>query len=132
MSAASDAHTPAGDEGGRRLSIGEWLGVAFLALQVLSIAYHQTVPTRWFCWAPYDIHTRYTVHVEIDGRPLSLREAKLRYRYSSDGWEPRSIHNIFSMISQYESTYGAEDGARVTVDYSINGHPPEQWTWPSQ
>jgi hypothetical protein len=132
MAKGSDADKRAGGPNEHRLSVGEMLGLGFLALQVLSIAYHQTVPTRWFCWAPYDIHTRYTVHVEIGGPLLSVREAQLRYRYSSDGWEPRSIHNIFSMISQYESTYGSGDGARVIVDYSINGHPPEQWTWPSR
>lgn len=130
MGASSDPARPPGDRRERRLSAGEIVGILFLGLQAVSVAYAQTIPERFFCWAPYDIHTRYTIEVEIDGRTLSTREAQLRYRYSADGWEPRSIHNVFSMIAQYESTYGAPDGARVTVDYAINGRPPERWTWP--
>jgi len=113
------------------LSTGEAVGILFLGLQVVSIGYARFVPERFFCWAPYDIHTHYTVEVEIDGRKLTEREVQLRYRYRSVGWEPRSIHNVFSMISQYESTYGSADDARVTVDYAINGRPRERWTWPA-
>jgi hypothetical protein len=70
--------------------------------------------------------------VEAHGSKLSPQEIQSRYRYRPQGWEPRSIHNLFSIIAQYESTYGSSDNARVTVDYAINGHPPQRWTWPAQ
>ena len=43
------------------------------------------------------------------------------------GWEQRSIYNIFSIISQYEKTYGKNEDARVTIVYSINGHQEKVW-----
>jgi hypothetical protein len=112
-------------------SRGEALGVLFLALQVTSIGYARLVPERFFCWAPFDIHTQYVVGVEVGGERLTSAAISQRYRYPSHGWEPRSIHNLFSIIAQYESAYGATDDARVVVDYSINGHPLERWTWPT-
>jgi hypothetical protein len=107
-------------------------GILFLALQVASIAYARTVPERFFCWAPFDIHTEFVVDVELAGKRLSPPEIKARYSYLPRGWEPRSIHNLFSIVAQYEATYGASDDARVTIDYSINGHPRQRWTPPTQ
>ena len=43
------------------------------------------------------------------------------------GWEQRSIDNIFSLISQYERTYGKEDNAQVIMRYSKNGHEEKEW-----
>ncbi len=112
-------------------SRAEALGVLFLALQVASIGYARLVPERFFCWAPFDIHTHYVVEVEVGGERLTPEAIRQRYRYPSHGWEPRSIHNLFSIIAHYESEYGATDAARVVVAYSINGHPLERWTWPT-
>lgn len=105
-----------------------YIGILFLTLQIVSVIYARFIPERFFCWAPYDNHTRFEVFVEIDGQVLSSVEAEERYQYKMKGWEQRSIHNIFSLIEQYESTYGEKVNAEVKVLYSTNGHAQKEWT----
>jgi len=104
-----------------------YIGILFLLLQVASVIYARFIPERFFCWGPYDNHTRFEVFVEINGQVLSSNEAEQRYKYKMKGWEQRSIYNIFSLISQYETTYGTQDNAKVSVVYSTNGHPQKEW-----
>ncbi len=106
------------------------IGLGFLGLQLLSIAYARIAPERFFCWAPYDQHALYKITVEHGGVQLSPPEITSRYHYYSRGWEPRSIHNVISIVRQFESTYGLADDAKVTITYEINGHPRNTWTWP--
>ena len=98
------------------------IAILFLALQLASIVYARFIPERFFCWAPYDSHTKFETFVTIDGKTLSHQEAENRYKYKMKGWEQRSIDNIFSLIKQYETTYGISDNAQVRVVYSTNGH----------
>ena len=105
------------------------VGIIFLMLQIAAIVYARFIPERFFCWAPYDIHTKFEVFVTIDGRDLSNAEIQSRYGYKMKGWEQRSIHNVISLISQYERTYGKTDDANVYMIYSINGHPEQKWTY---
>ncbi len=107
-----------------------WVGMAFLTSQLLSIAYSRFIPECFFCWAPYDEHSRYTIDVQIDGKPMSPDEISARYRYAARGWEVRAIHNVISLVRQYEMTYGQSDNATVTISYVVNGRPEETWTWP--
>lgn len=104
-----------------------YIGILFLSLQFASIVYARFIPERFFCWAPYDSHTLFEVFVTIDGRTLSLQETEKRYGYKMKGWEQRSIDNVFSLIKQYERTYGKDDHAEVKVIYSTNGHPEKEW-----
>ncbi len=104
-----------------------YIGILFLVLQIASVIYARFIPERFFCWGPYDNHTKFEVFVEIDGKLLSSDEAEKRYRYKMVGWEQRSIHNIFSLISQFETTYGSKENANVKVLYSTNGHPQKEW-----
>lgn len=113
-----------------RLHVGHWIGIAFLAAQILSIGYARLIPERFFSWAPYDEHTRYRIEVTVDGRDLSPVEVQRRYKYRSEAWEPRRIDNVFSIVRQYESTYGKSDSALVTVTYSTNGEEERTWRWP--
>lgn len=105
-------------------------GIVLLLAQLGLIAYSRTVSERFFCWAPYDQHSHYEVRVTAGGKELTPREISRRYRYKSGGWEQRSIHNLFSIIRQYETTYGRADGAEIVVRYSTNGRPEEEWRWP--
>lgn len=105
-------------------------GILFLAIQVGSIIYARFIPERFFCWAPYDIHAKYNIAVEIDGKSLSDAEVKARYHYNTTGWEQRAMENIFSYIEGYETTYGKNDHAKVTVTYEHNGKPQQTWTHP--
>ncbi len=85
------------------------------------------MPERFFCWRPHDSHTFYEIKVEIHKKTLTEQEINNRCHYQSKGWEPRSIHNIFSIITQYESTYGQHDFAKITIDYSEDGKPIKTW-----
>ena len=114
----------------RMTRICHLVGVAFLVAQLAAIGYARFNPERYFCWAPYDEHTFYTIEVEVDGRKLSKSEIADRYRYYPGGWEPRSIHNVISQVSQFESTYGVDDGAKIVIEYETNGHPKRRWEWP--
>lgn len=110
-----------------KLNIRTILGAGFLLLQVISVLYAQYIPERFFCWRPYDNHTLYKIQVLIDDQPLEAREVEKRYRYPSQGWERRSIHNIFSIVEQYEHTYGQNDNAIVFITYAENGKPETKW-----
>ncbi|MBN4070484.1 hypothetical protein JYT76_02270 [Olleya sp. AH-315-F22] len=105
------------------------IGVLFLLIQVCSVIYARFIPERFFCWGPYDIQTKFEVTVVIDNKKLSFKESKERYRYKTKGWEQRSIHNIFLLISQYESTYGKNDNAKVSINYSTNGKAQQVWEY---
>lgn len=116
----------------RRVRWSHVAGVAFLALQLLSIAYARFAPEKFFCWAPYDQHTFYRLEVAVGGRQLSADEIAQRYRYSASTWEVREIQNVISLVRQYEETYGADDEAVVRMEYETNGHPARTWTWPER
>ena len=104
-----------------------FLGMFFLIFQVISVIYSQFIPERFFCWRPYDSHTYYEIKVEIDNNLISEQKIRNRYRYQPKGWEPRSVHNIISIVSQYESTYGKNDFAKISIEYSENGKETKIW-----
>jgi hypothetical protein len=49
-------------------------GLALLLFQVVMIVYARFVPSRYFCWAPFDIQTEYKLRVTVNGRPLKSSE----------------------------------------------------------
>lgn len=103
------------------------IGLLFIGLQLISVLYARFIPERFFCWAPYDSHTLFETTVIINDTTLTQAEAEKRYKYKMKGWEQRSIDNVFSIIHQYESTYGLQDQALVFVTYSTNGKSQEVW-----
>ena len=106
--------------------------IALLAAQVGAIGWARFTPARYFAWAPYDRISLYTVEVSVDGRVLSREEAEGRYGFSLWGRDNRSIRHVIDAVEQYEETYGAGDGARVVIRYTVNGGPEERWTWPGR
>jgi hypothetical protein len=106
------------------------VGIVFLLLQAGSILYARFTDERFFCWAPYDQHTRYRIEVEIDGGALDPESIQDRYRYRAEAWEPRNIANVFSIVKQYETSYGQSDSAKVRIFYRKNGMPQRIWEWP--
>ncbi|WP_439152863.1 hypothetical protein [Winogradskyella sp.] len=104
-----------------------YIGIAFLLIQLSSIIYARFIPERFFCWAPYDEHSYYEINVTINGKRLSEYDVQNRYRYTSKGWEPRCMYNVFSIVKQYEETYGMDDNASVEIVYSTNGHKEKRW-----
>ena len=109
------------------IKINVIIGISFLLIQILSIFYARFIPERFFCWAPYDEHSYYEIKVSLDGKRLTDSEIRSRYRYSPKGWEPRSMDNIFSLVRQYENTYGLDDDASIVIEYKTNGHKQQQW-----
>jgi hypothetical protein len=105
----------------------QYIGILFLLLQLGSVVYARFIPEKFFCWAPYDEHTYYKIKVSLNGEELSTKEVKLRYNYLSDGWEPRSIDNVFSLVQQYETTYGKAEKANVEILYNTNGNGWNIW-----
>ena len=103
------------------------IGLAFIAVQIVLLVVARFVPERFFCWAPFDEHTYVDVSVEVNGKQLTKKEIENRYRYKSEGWEPRSVNNIFNIIEQYESTYGENDNAIVQIKYATNGKKERTW-----
>ena len=103
------------------------VGILLLVLQICSVIYAQFIPERFFCWRPFDNHTSYRIEVKIKEKQLELHDIEKRYRYKSEGWEPRSIYNVFSIVSQYELSYGLKDSAQVKIYYNSNGKENEMW-----
>lgn len=106
------------------------IGVAFLLFQLVMIVYARFVPSRYFCWAPYDAQSEYTLDVVINGRPLTPQEIRRRYRRPKQGVDNRSIQHVIDIVEQYERTYGRSDHAQVVMKYRVNGKEETQWQWP--
>lgn len=103
--------------------------IAFIAVQIGSIIISRFSESKYFCWVPYDEISHYSISVTVNGKLLSADEIENRYRRKPNDRENRDIHNLISILSQYESTYGKEDKARVVLTYSTNGHEAKAWIW---
>jgi hypothetical protein len=108
------------------------LGSAILLFQLVMIGYARFVPSRYFCWAPFDIQTDYRLDVKIGDRALTAAEIRRRYRRPRQGTDNRSPQHVMDIIEQYEQTYGRNDHAQVVMKYQVNGKPEEQWRFPPQ
>lgn len=118
---------------GHNRSMIRFLAAALLlAFQVGMIGYARFVPSRYFCWAPMDSQNLYEITVVIAGRELGAEEIEARYRQPAVGGNWQAIQHVLDKVRQYEETYGRDDGAEVTVSYTVNGHPRETWMWPRE
>lgn len=104
--------------------------MALLMLQVACFAYAKVSPWRYFCWAPYDMHTRYRIEVALDGEALSPEAVRARYRLRASGWNARSWFEIVGAVDRYERSYGREDNAEIRIVYQVNGGEERVWTHP--
>ena len=108
------------------------IGVAFLLFQLVMIVYARFVPSRYFCWAPYDAQSEYSLQATIGGRALTNPEIRRRYRRPQRGVDNRSIQHVIDIVQQYEQTSGRDDHARVIMKYRVNGGAEKQWHWPPE
>jgi hypothetical protein len=106
------------------------LGLSLLLFQVGAIVYARFVPARYFCWAPYDMQTEYQVSVRVNGRPLSAREIRERYRRPARGVDNRSVQHVIDIFEQTEQRYHGRDPAEIVMRYRVNGHREGEWRWP--
>jgi hypothetical protein len=104
--------------------------LAILGFQVVMIVYARFVPSRYFCWAPYDIQTEYRLRVEVNGRDLTAPEIRSRYRRPARGTDNRSPQHVMDIVQGYEERYGRNDHARVVMRYRVNGKEEQTWRWP--
>ena len=111
-----------------RLSIG----IALLSFQLFMIGYARFVPSRYFCWAPYDMQTDYELDVTVNGRKLSPAEIRRRYRRPQKGSDNRSAQHVIDILKGYEERYASRDRAEIVMRYRVNGKESREWHWPAQ
>jgi hypothetical protein len=104
----------------------------FFLIQVIGIIYSRFLEERYFCWAPFDQISLYEIKIEVNGLVYSPEEIRGRYNFQSNGRENRSMHNVFSIIRQFEESYGREEKAVVKVIYSTNGKSKEEWNFSTE
>jgi hypothetical protein len=109
------------------------IAMLLFAFQLGAIVYARFVPTRYFCWAPYDIQTDYVATATVNGKTLSGAEFRSRYRRNSRGFDNRSPWHVIDMFRQVEekrSKLGEQ--ATIVMKYRVNGKEPQEWRWPPQ
>jgi hypothetical protein len=105
-------------------------GCLILFFQLVMVGYARFTPARYFCWAPFDIQSEYSLHVLVDNRPLTEAEVYHRYRRAKNGYDSRSIQHLIDIVQQYEQTYGRQDHARIVMKYRVNGKLAQEWRYP--
>lgn len=110
------------------------VGLLLLLTQVVWTVGCQFLPSRHFCWAAHNSMTYYTIHVNVEGEDLNLREIGSRYaiRYGlgqNGGWEAHSIYNIIELIEQAERIDYPDERAAVTIVYRVNGGEEQTWSF---
>jgi len=105
------------------------VGVSILAFQLAMIVYARFVPSRYFCWAPYDVQTDYWITTVVNGRRLTDSEVRARYRRPQHGTDNRSPQHVMDVLQGYEERYGRQDHALVILRYRVNGKEEQLWRW---
>lgn len=103
------------------------LGLALLILQLCAIVYARFVPSRYFCWAPFDMQTDYRLEVIVNGRHLSPAEIRERYRKPVQGTDNRSFQHIIDIVEQAERRYHPDDHSDVRMLFRVNGKQEQEW-----
>lgn len=106
------------------------IGILLLGFQLGAIAYARFVPSRYFCWAPFDMQTDYQLVVTVNGKKLSGAEIQQRYRRPAKGTDNRSFQHLIDIIEQTEQRYYPQDQTEVVMTYTINGQPQSPWHYP--
>ena len=105
--------------------------IALFVFQLGAIVYARFVPTRYFCWAPYDTQTDYVATATVNGKKLTGAEFRQRYRRPQRGFDNRSPQHVFDMLEQVEEKRaGLGESATIVVEYRVNGKEPREWRWP--
>jgi hypothetical protein len=105
--------------------------ILLFIFQLGAIVYARFVPTRYFCWAPFDIQTDYVATSVVNGRQLTPAEFRQRYRRNSKGFDNRSPQHVIDMLQQVEEKRAASgDKATIAMKYRVNGKEPREWHWP--
>jgi hypothetical protein len=107
------------------------LPIVLFAFQLGAIVYARFVPTRYFCWAPYDTQTDYVATATVNGKQLTAVEFRQRYRRPARGFDNRSPQHVFDMLQQVEQKRAnLGEKANILVKYRVNGKEMQEWRWP--
>jgi hypothetical protein len=106
------------------------LGVALLALQAGAIGRARFVDDRYFCWAPFDQQTKYSIAITVGDDGLAAAQIQSRYRRPAEGVDNRSAHHLFDIITRTEKKFEKWGRSRVLVRYSVNGRQEREWRYP--
>src|SRR5438045_9208699 len=99
--------------------------VALFVFQLGAIVYARFVPTRYFCWAPYDTQTDYIATATVNGKKLTGAEFRQRYRRPPRGFDNRAPQHVFDMLEQVEEKRaGLGESATVGGAYRVAGREP--------
>lgn len=105
--------------------------ILLFIFQIGAIIYARFVPTRYFCWAPFDTQTDYVATSVVNGHELTAAEFRQRYRRTKRGFDNRSPQHVIDMFQQVEEKRAAlGDNASVTMKYRVNGKELREWHWP--
>ncbi len=105
------------------------IGGAILLFQVVMIGYARFVPSRYFCWAPYDTQTEYWISASIHGQALSAAEIRARYRRAAHGFDNRSPQHVIDILQGVEERRAVAERAEVSMKYRVNGKEEREWRW---
>ena len=105
--------------------------ILLFAFQLGAIGYARFVPTRYFCWAPYDTQTDYLATSTVNGKQLSSAEFRARYRRPMRGFDNRAPSHVTDMLEQVEMKRAKlGEQAEVVMKYRVNGKETREWRWP--
>ena len=107
------------------------ISVALIAAQLAFIVSARTTNARYFCWAPFDMQTDYSLDVAVDGAKLKPEEISQRYGLPASGTDNRSVQNLIDRVQLHEERYGAHHTAEITLRYRINGKQEQVWHYPT-
>lgn len=103
----------------------------FFGVQICVIIHGQFSDTKFFGWVPYDQISIYHIQVSENDRKLTYDEIKNRYRKAPEGRENRNIHNLISLIKNYERNVDESIESKVILTFITNGHKKGSWLWPN-
>lgn len=106
------------------------LGVSLLLLQAGAIVRARFAADRYFCWAPFDQQTVYSIAVTVGDEGLAASQIRQRYRRPAEGVDNRSANHLFDIITCAEQKFEKWGRSRVHVRYRINGHEEREWRYP--
>jgi hypothetical protein len=105
--------------------------ILLFAFQLGAIVYARFVPTRYFCWAPFDTQTDYVATATVNGHELTAVEFQKRYRRTRRGFDNRSPQHVIDMLQQVEERRAAlGDQTSIIMKYRVNGKELREWRWP--
>lgn len=105
--------------------------IMLFAFQLGAIVYARFAPTRYFCWAPYDIQTDYVATTTVNGKKLSSAEFRQRYRRPQRGFDNRAPRHVIDMLEQVEEKRAKlGEQATIVMTYRVNGKESREWRWP--